>query len=54
MVFSVNSFQAVVVYMGVNLGSSNVGMTEHFLEGAQVGAAGQQMAGKTVPQGVDG
>ena len=45
---------APVEYVGVNLGSSNVSMTEHFLERAQVGTAGQQMACKTMPEGVNG
>jgi hypothetical protein len=50
----VNCFEAVVIHMGVNLGSSDVGVSEHFLQGPEVGPSGQQMAGKTMAEGMDG
>jgi len=52
MVLSVNCLEAVSVHMRVMLGRSNVGMTEQFLDGSQIGAARQEMRGETVSQRV--
>ena len=38
--------------MGVNLGGCDIHMTEHHLNGAQVSAPFEQVAGKGMPQGV--
>jgi len=38
--------------MGVDHGGGDIGMTEQFLNGADVGAVGQQMGGKGMTQGV--
>lgn len=38
--------------MGVNLRCCNIGMTQHFLDGAQVGAVFQKMRCKSVAQDV--
>src|SRR5262249_3186683 len=36
--------------MGVNLSGRNIGMAEHLLDSPQIGAAGEQVAGKGVAQ----
>ena len=43
------------VHVSVNLGGRNVGMTKHFLDDAQIGAAAEQMGGEAVAQemGID-
>ena len=38
--------------MGVDLGRRNIGMAEHLLQRAQIGTAGEQMAGKGMAQTV--
>ena len=53
-VFFVDCAEAVLVDMGVDLCGFNVGVSEHFLQGSQIHAAGKQVGGETVPQGVDG
>ena len=50
MKLSMDSFQALLIDMGINLRRGDIGVTEHFLDDAQVGAVAQQMRRKTVPQ----
>ena len=38
--------------VGVDLRGGDVGVSEQFLEGAQIGARFEQMGGETVPEGV--
>jgi glutamyl-Q tRNA(Asp) synthetase len=45
-------FQPVLQHMGIDLRGGDVGMAEHLLQAAQVGAAGQQMAGEGMAQHV--
>ena len=45
-----HGFQSLLIDMGVNLRRRNVGMPEHFLNNAQIGAVAQQMSGETVPE----
>jgi hypothetical protein len=45
-------FQAIGVDVGIDLGGGDVGMTEHHLHGAEVGAAGQKVGGKGVAEHV--
>ena len=40
------------VYMGINLGRTDVFVAQHGLYGPQIGTASQQRCGKTVAQGV--
>ncbi len=49
-----DGFEAVVVYVGIYLGGADIGMAEHHLNGAQVGAMSQQMGGKGVAQHMRG
>src|ERR1700686_2380314 len=48
----VNLLQPLVDDVGVNLGSGNVGVAEHELDGPEVRSALEQMSGKAVPQHV--
>jgi hypothetical protein len=48
----VQALQTLLVDMGVDLGGRDVGMAEHRLHGAQVGAVLQQVGGEAVPQDV--
>jgi len=50
--FFMEFFQPVLVDMGVDLGRGDVGMAQHDLHGAQVGAVGQEVGGKGVAQHV--
>ena len=43
-------FQTLLIDMRINLGRGNIGMTEHFLNDAQISAIAEQMRGKTVSQ----
>jgi len=45
-------FQPVRINFGVNLGGGDIGMAEHHLHGAKIGAAGQQVRGKGMTQHV--
>ncbi len=45
-----DGFQALLVDVGVDLGRGNIGMAEHFLNDAQVGAVAEQMRSETVPE----
>jgi hypothetical protein len=38
MELSMDRFQALLIDMGVNLRGRNIGVTEHFLDNAQIGA----------------
>ena len=39
-------------YPGIDLGSGNIGMAQHGLNGTKIGPALQQMGGKGMPQSV--
>ena len=43
-------FQALLVYVGINLRCRNVGVTEHFLNDPEISAVTEQMRGETVPE----
>ena len=43
-------FQTLLIDVRINLRRGNIGMTEHFLNDAQIGAIAEQMRGKTVPK----
>ena len=45
-----HGFQTLLIDMRINLGRGNIGMTEHFLNDAQIGAIAEQVRGKTVPK----
>ena len=47
-----DALEAVAVHVGVNLRCGNVGMTQHLLNHAEVGAIFQEVRGKTVAQHV--
>ena len=42
------------VYMGIDLRRRNIGMSEQFLDDAQIGAAFEQMRCKRMPEGMGG
>ena len=44
--------KALVEHMGIDLGGGDVGVAQHLLHGAQVGAMVQQMGGEGVAQHV--
>ncbi len=44
--------ESVRGHVGVDLGGGDIGVSEHDLDRAQVGAALQQVGGKRVPQAV--
>src|SRR5205823_13990192 len=50
MKFPMHRFQALLIDVGINLGRGDVGMAEHFLDDAQIGAITEQVRGKTVSQ----
>ena len=52
MKLSVHRLQPLLIHMRINLRRRNVGMPEHFLDDAQIGAVAEQMRGKTMPQQV--
>ena len=52
--FFVDGAEAVVIDVGVNLGSSDVGVAEHLLEGSEIDAAGEHVGCEAVAEGVDG
>ena len=43
-------FQALLIDVGINLRRRNIGVAEHFLNDAQVGAVAQQMRREAVPE----
>lgn len=52
MKFFVNFAQFFVGKMGVDLGGGNGAVTEHFLDGADVGAVNEEFGGVAVAQGM--
>src|SRR5262249_15743838 len=46
----VNGLQTLPIHMGVVLCGLNIGVTEKFLHGAKIGAAGKQVRGEAVPE----
>ena len=44
--------EPLLIDVGINLRRRNVGMAEHFLDNAQIGAVAEQMRGETVPEQV--
>jgi len=48
MELSMDSFEPLLIDVGVNLCRGNIGVAEHFLDDAQIGAVAEQMRGKTV------
>ncbi len=50
MKLSMDSLEALLIDMRVNLCGRNIRMTEHFLNNAQVGAIPQEVRRKTVPE----
>ncbi len=49
---AVHGFQAAVFDVGVDLSGADAGVSQHFLESADVCAAGQQVGGEAVSQRV--
>ena len=47
-----NRLETAAVNMGVYLCGGNIGMTQHHLDGAEIGAMFQEVGGKGVAQGV--
>ena len=54
MIFFVYFAEMFLIDVGVDLGGGNIGVAEHFLDAAQVGAALEQMSAETMAQGVGG
>lgn len=54
MVAAVDFTEAGGVDVGVDLGSGDVGVSEHLLDGADVGAMGEHMRGEAVSEDVRG
>ena len=52
MEFFVDRYQFAAVDMGINFSGGDIGVSEHFLNSAQISAVCQQMAGKGVAQRV--
>ena len=52
MKFFVNIAEMFICYVSVNLSGGNVRMTEHCLDGADVGAVTEKVGGKAVAQSV--
>src|SRR5687768_14067908 len=50
MILPVDAPQVLAIHMGVDLRGGDVGVTEHLLNGAQVGAPFEQMGGEGVPE----
>ena len=47
---AMDSLESVLIDVGVDLGRGNIGMAEHFLDDAQIGAIAEEMRSETVPQ----
>ena len=45
-------FKAAGIHMSIDLGGDDVAVAEHYLDGAEVGTACQQMGGKGVAHDV--
>ncbi len=52
--FLVDFFEVGVGDMGVDLGGADVGVAEHGLNGAEVGAVHEEVGGEAVTEGVGG
>ena len=52
--FLVYFFEVLVGNVGVNLGGGDVGVAEHGLHGADVGAVHEEVGGEAVTEGVGG
>ena len=50
----VDLFEVGVGDVGVDLGSADVGVAEHSLDGAEVGAVHEKVGGEAVAEGVGG
>ena len=50
MKLAMHGFQSLLIDVGVDLGRRNVGVAEHFLNDAKIGAVPQQMCREAVPQ----
>lgn len=48
--FFVDGAEAVLVDVGVDLGGGDVGVAEHFLDNAEVGAVIEEVGGKAVAE----
>ena len=48
----VDLLEPFFVHMGIDLGGGDVGMTKHFLDDAEVGAAAEEVGGKGMAQEV--
>ena len=47
---SMHGFEPLLINVGVNLRRRNIGVAEHFLDNAQIGAVAQEMCRETMPQ----
>lgn len=54
MKFFMDFFESILIDVGVDLGSGDVGMAKHELDGSQVSTMGQEVGGKGVTQHVRG
>ena len=52
MELSMDGFEPILIDVRVNLGRGNIGVTQHFLDDAQVGAVTEKMRSETVPEQV--
>ena len=52
MKFVMYSRQPSAVDVSINFGSTDIGVSEHFLNRAQIGTVGKQVSGETVAQGM--
>ena len=50
MILAVYLLQPFTRNMGIDLGSGNIGMSQHDLDGAKIGPVFQQMGGKAVAE----
>jgi hypothetical protein len=54
MKFFMDTFQSILVNMGIYLSGGDVCMSQHHLHGTQVGAVTEKMGGKRVPEHMGG
>jgi hypothetical protein len=47
---AMDGFEPLLIDVGVDLGRGNIGVTEHFLDDAQIGAIAEEMGSETVSQ----
>lgn len=45
-----DGFESLLIDVRVDLGRGNIGVTEHFLDDAQIGAIAEEMGSETVSQ----